>query len=916
MDKYEYKIRAEEIKNLVASKKYEEAMKIADTIDWRRVKSIMMLTIVSDVYKVNRRFEDSKAVLLLAYDRHPGGRTIVYSLCELSIKMEEFVQAWEYYKEFVQIAPKDTGRFILQYKLYEAQEVSIEERISVLEEFKKRDYREKWAYELAYLYHRIGLSTRCIEECDELILWFGEGKYVLKAMELKMLHEPLNPVQQDKYDQLTGNKKATSVHKVDAQELENDDDAFENSSEEFQEPDMDIQVKTMDMSKYNTINLQKELAESMKELLEDDEAPKDPFYEEMEDDEETEEVEEIEDNEVEEDETEELTEIEEEEFDDSEEDEITSAIIAPLLQNTINMPSTEAIQREIKTQKPFQQEIQEVFFEEGKTEEMPSKELQSATEEFPEVEELEEIQEDNKIIPFEVENILTDQQEEMLEESQEERMLDKHQVHDHKKTLEELEYERMVAQDSDGQISLVVPEEEQVEKQITGQMNIQDILAEWENTKKKNQEKRMEDVRKRVSEQTGQLFSEFDEATKTDLLAKLEAASKLEEENRRLRELNAKDEMLPDEEIEMEDDIEESENEEIEEVAESTEEQIEEEAQETEEASESEYGDEDATEEESVEELKKIDGAETEKEDNETEKAEEATESDMEEAEIEEAETSEQERDKSKSQEEQESEETAEEEDDGKARELTEEEEKLFGAVLHSRKSKRELLQALDTFSLASYTGNIIVTGEEGTGTLDFAKNLMKDIQKMDSNFSGKVAKISAKVLNTKDPAKLLSKLENGALIIEKAEMMKSETVDKLLKVLDQSSKGIIVLMEDTPKNMNKLIQKNKDIEKVFNARINIPQLNNDALVNYAKQYALDQEFSIDELGILALYTRIAEMQTSDHVVNVEDIEDIMEDAMYSATRKSLSHLKDVLFGKRYDDDDMIILREKDFINY
>ena len=236
--------------------------------------------------------------------------------------------------------------------------------------------------------------------------------------------------------------------------------------------------------------------------------------------------------------------------------------------------------------------------------------------------------------------------------------------------------------------------------------------------------------------------------------------------------------------------------------------------------------------------------------------------------------------------------------------------------MLHSRKSKRELLQALDTFSLASYTGNIIVTGEEGTGTLDFAKNLMKDIQKMDSNFSGKVAKISAKVLNTKDPAKLLSKLENGALIIEKAEMMKSETVDKLLKVLDQSSKGIIVLMEDTPKNMNKLIQKNKDIEKVFNARINIPQLNNDALVNYAKQYALDQEFSIDELGILALYTRIAEMQTSDHVVNVEDIEDIMEDAMYSATRKSLSHLKDVLFGKRYDDDDMIILREKDFINY
>ena len=200
MDKYEYKVRSDEIKSLIGEGNYAQAAEIADTIDWRRVKSVMMLCTVSDLYKINRRYEDAKNMLLLAYERRPGGRTICYSLCELCIKTEEFMQALKYYKEFVQVAPKDTGRYILQYKLYEAQEVSLEERIGVLEELKKRDYREKWAYELAYLYHRMGLATRCVEECDELILWFGDGKYVVKAMELKMLHQPLTAAQQEIYD--------------------------------------------------------------------------------------------------------------------------------------------------------------------------------------------------------------------------------------------------------------------------------------------------------------------------------------------------------------------------------------------------------------------------------------------------------------------------------------------------------------------------------------------------------------------------------------------------------------------------------------------------------------------------------------------------------------------------------------------
>ena len=190
MDKQEYKLRAEQIKDLISKIEFFKAVKIADEIDWTRVRSVTMLCRVSDLYKVNRRFKESKELLLLAYEKKPNGRMIVYSLCELCLKTGELVQAVEYFKQYVNLAPMDNSRFILQYKLYVAQNVSLEERIAVLEELKKREYREKWGYELAYLYHRIGLATKCVEECDQLILWFTDGRYVKKAMELKRIHQP------------------------------------------------------------------------------------------------------------------------------------------------------------------------------------------------------------------------------------------------------------------------------------------------------------------------------------------------------------------------------------------------------------------------------------------------------------------------------------------------------------------------------------------------------------------------------------------------------------------------------------------------------------------------------------------------------------------------------------------------------
>ena len=257
MDKYEYKLRSEEIKSLIKEREFTKAVEIADTIDWSRVRSVSMLCTISDLYKINRRYKEAKDLLLQAYEKYPGGRTILYSLCELCIKTDDVLGAIEYYKEFVQLAPTDNGKFVLQYKIYEAQDVSLEERIAVLEELKKRDYREKWGYELAYLYHRIGLGTKCVEECDELILWFREGKYIKKAMELKMLHQPLTEEQETLYKRMLPNKEK--------EQYEQQTKVFDGSDAVSKE--QEIQVKTVDVSKYNTINLQKELAESMKEVL-------------------------------------------------------------------------------------------------------------------------------------------------------------------------------------------------------------------------------------------------------------------------------------------------------------------------------------------------------------------------------------------------------------------------------------------------------------------------------------------------------------------------------------------------------------------------------------------------------------------------------------------------------------------------
>ena len=948
MDKSEYKLRAEEIKDLISRGEYAQAAEIADTIDWRRVKSVMMLCTISDLYKINRRYEDARDMLLLAYERRPGGRTICYSLCELSIKMEEYVQAIEYYKEFVQVAPKDPGRYILQYKLYEAQDVSLEERIAVLEELKKRDYREKWAYELAYLYHRVGLAARCVEECDELILWFGEGKYVIKAMELKMLHQPLTPEQQEKYDHrfdAPGTQQYSQNYAQDPGYGQNEtydpnqgyaqdgsydpnqgyaqggsydpnqgyaqDGSYDSNPDNVQEgaydqviddtrvyepvqpqqapaqpaeDDFDIHVKTMDVGQYNTINLQAELAAGLREVLSEDHAKETS-------------------------------------------DSITRSIVAPMIDpgdsdtESLDYPEIADVSEDDLEPETEQMESSEVFFGEtgeiGDLSQVPQVETEEILPEEPVVARR------TDVVPELSEVQKTPEVQEIVKEPETQKVPEA-PVEPPKELAD------VLAQESDGQISLVMPEAESIEKQITGQMNIEDILVEWERKKKENLEKREEEVRQHVLQQTGAMFTEFEQAVRDGLLEKLEkekaadTADTVAEDTTDTDEVEELEEITeepateePVEELTEAAPAEEAEQEPVEELPEedTVEELAEEpayepEAEEFEESAEPEaeiYEQEEIVDEEQAEPEGAMDDEPVE------EPTAEAVESVDEETASEEIELTAEETPEAGEAPEQ-PERPAVERDKAKVRALTREERELYAPFIQSRSAREQLVKAIDNISLAAYTGNVIITGEEGMDTLSLAKNMVREIQATDSNFSGKVAKISGHALNKKDTADTLSKLKNGALIICKASEMNDATANVLHKALQQESQGIVIILEDTKRDIDKFLEKHEKLRECFTARMDVEALSNNTLVAFGKQYAREMEYSIDELGELALHTRIEDMQTIDHVVTVVDVKQIVDEAIAHANKKTLKHFFDVLFAKRYDDEDMIILTEKDFV--
>lgn len=894
MDKYEYRIKADAIKSLIAEGDYQSAMEIADEIDWRRVKSVMMLCTISDLYKINRRLEDSRDLLLLAYGRHPGGRTIVFSLCELSIKMGDYLLAKEYYQEFLQIAPNDSGQYILKYKLYEALEVNIDERIKALQELKQQDYREKWAFELAKLYHRAGMVRECVAECDELILWFGEGKYVDKALDLKLLHAPLTPDQQAKYDarfvpveeefppepaEEPVAEPAVSVepqaempiaHENYAEELPEETVVTPPVQQEETPAEEEIHVKTMDVGEYNTINLQKEIAEGLKEVLSTSPESLDA---------------------------------------------ITRSIVAPMLENTTQM-APEQVEAELSKEEREPVET-EVFF--GETSEMKTPVVEAITWQAEEkqvtVKDMEEPSMAEAVEDTTSRTVMEDMRKARQAETQAE---------------PPKELANVLSMESDGQIRLVMPKEEAVEKQITGQMSIEDILAEWERMKNENKEKREAEVRQRVLQRTGPMFTEYEAKMRDSLLEQLEADKVTTPGVMKLSDIELEEdygeiamEVIPEETFEEEmvareaeaaPETEASAQESIEELTEETledvvEEALEEEAVEVEpliveeldEGSDSDGSDSEVEELEEIIESVEAEGIPERKEEEEPPKETAPLSEKTEEEEKAPAEKKEPEK------------EPVADEDKPTVRTLTREERALFSPYIQSKASKEQLIKVLDSISMAAYTGNVIVTGPEGVNTMGLAKNIVRDVQASDDNFSGKTAKISGSSLETRDIMELTRDLANGALIIQKATGMSEKSAEELYKALQQEHLGILVIMEDTKKSMNRFLEQHPKFAGCFTARMDVDALSDEALVAFAKKYAREMEYSIDEFGILELHTRIDELQTSDHVVTVLEVKEMVDKAISHANRKNLTHFFDILLGRRYDREDMIILKEKDF---
>lgn len=866
MDKYEYKLRSEELLKLIEEEKYTEAAKLADTIDWRRVKSISMLLRVAALYRVNRRGEDSRAVLQLAYERYPSNRSVVYSLCEVSIELDDVVAAIEYYKEFVRLAPQDIGVYTLRYRILEAQEANLEERISVLEELKRKDYQEEWIYELAYLYHRVGLGTRCVEECDDLILWFGEGPYVMKAMELKMLHAPLTAIQQKKYDmaraQLQGEQPQSEEPSYEEQsygEQPYEEQSYEEQSygeQPYEEPSYEEQ--------------------SYSEQPYEEQSYEEPVYEETAYEEAPYDGQDTSQYIYTDDENNEYAYYEGgdeayEEAAPSYEEEQPACEATVQNQNTGSLDMSQY--NTINLQKVVAESMRELFpddedvFSEEWTE-VSSEDTAAETIRVPSVE------------------------DEVFEETS---------------AAEE-------AQEPEEQTKL--PDDMALTKQpeftsATSQMNIDEVLDEWERMKKEVEEKRKEEVKQKVLRQTGKIFQNFDEAVKTGILGELgeeepvkEELSDETEEAEAVKEAEIpqeaeEPEALEEEEAPVDEDLEEEEPEEIsaleqavaEELGGRTSELL---SDKQEDASE-EYDD-DAYDDE--EEVYEPDEDDTEEDSPQTQEismnTEEITSLSDKIVETTKKETKAVKREK--------------------IREFTEEERELFENFSVTKKIRKQIIFALDTMSLAAYTGNVLITGEPGLGTLQLAKNLIREYQATDANFLGKIAKITGEKLNLRDLKEVFDKLKNGAIIIEKANGLTEDTLYQLAGLLNQEELGIIVIMEDTKKEITRLLEKQAMIADYFNIRIDLMEMDNNALVAYAKNYAQALEYSIDELGTLALYTRIANSQSGNHVVTKDEVREIVDEAIWKSKKSKIKNFVDVLFSKRYDSEDMIVLKERDFI--
>ena len=871
MDKYEYKLKLDQMKSLTAEHNYEKAAEIADTINWNKIKNVNALVKVGEIYENTGRLEDSREVLLMAYDRSPIGRMIIFRLAKVAIKMKNFDEAKDYYQEFVEIAPHDNLKYVLKYEICKAQGANIETLIGILEELKEQEYTEEWAFELACLYHKAGMADKCVEACDELVLWFGEGPYVERALELKMIYQPLNKQQEEKYRRFC-QKREGVVEVRPEEEL----DSGEIVNETVQIPDVKLSPE-----RFNTQNLQEELQKSMQQIMQATE--KETVTDSMDNIKKL--VEEIP-----------YLQLPKEEYDQSGEDENNLAHIESdheiddslkinfkeLLaeehdgQLGMYMPEKTALEHQITGQ----MSIEEVLAEWEKTKYAAEVALEDAKQRRLESAKARALQEAEEImgrladiIPkldagIAPKDILQDQYIEG-------------------KPLENDRAAAMVAN-----MNQILQEE--IERISTETANIDKQLAKAAGSAATETASQI--AGSVAAETAPQIAGSVAAETALQAAASEEETSGQEEPS----ELEVNEDEIAEEVSEM---MQTPENMEIPEEDQLQESWTEEEKEDFSQADQEDEMPDVRAQEQSADDYDvitadTIDLGKVVTDQTLAETVEHTVDAESVLPQISEPED---------------------EEDFEAVTSLSEELRGIFTYFVSIKGMEEQICQALTgaarhlkTGKDAS-TGNMVIQGGSGSGKTVLATAMVKALQKETGRPKGKVGKIEASALNKKDVASLLKKISGGCLIIEKAGDISKETAVRLSLLLKSDTSGLFVIMEDTHRGIEKALGRDEGFASRFSEKINIPIFTSDELVSFAKAYANELGYTIDEMGILALYNSISNIQKYDRATTLTEVKEIVDDAISKSEKGGLRKAFSIITSRRYDDEDYVILREKDF---
>ncbi|MGB4991965.1 MAG: tetratricopeptide repeat protein [Agathobacter rectalis] len=863
MDKYEYNLKLDQIKALSAEEGYMSAAEIADSINWNKIKNVNTLVKIGEIYEKAERYQDARDILLMAYDRSPIGRMIIYRLAEVAIKMGDYDAATEYYDEFVEIAPHDDMKYVLRYAIKKGQGASFDELITILEEYKDEEYTEEWAYELAYLYHKAGKADKCIDACDELILWFGDGPYVERALELKMLYQPLTKAQEEKYRRFKAEKEKPAKIKDEAEVTEIG--AMEMvKGGEIVHDDVTIPQITVNQEKFNTVNLQQEIAKGMQQIMEA--KGKNEVADTMDTIKKI--VEDIPYLKLEKEQEEYVQQPEETEHiaTDEEIDGSLKLNFKELLgedaDGQMSMVMSEKTQ--LEHQITGQMSIQDVLEEWEKTRHAAEIALKEAEQQKLESAKARALQEAgdimerlNDVIPKLDAGVTP---KELLEEEYLKVPVD---IIEQKAAVKELYAEETVDEVQEPQEAPEDTIDEAQEPQEAPEEAIEEAIEEVQESREVPEEA-ADEAREPVGEPEDIIMAE--ESEKDEIL--MQPTTMMPEITDDM--LNVDDDTSDDETSQEKENV--SEKRDFDHVTSFIEQEI---AKMT-------------AKNPGLE--KKLDMAKTRK---------------MPDISL--------------------PEDLDSEEDDSKLKEtkhikeLTSEQKAIFSYFIPVKGMEDQICKAynavLDHFNRKenASTGNLIIQGEQGCGKTMLATSFIKVLQKDGEQLTGKMGKIDAAALNKKDVQQVVRKITGGCLIIERAGDIDRSIAAQLSFLMEHDITGTLYILEDTSKGIKKALSMDEGFASKFTEKISVPIFTNDELVLFAKSYSAELGYKIDEMAILALHNRISNIERIDQATTLTEVKDIIDEAIDREAHSGLKKAISILTARRYTDDDRIVLKEDHF---